>query len=109
MAGAAVFCSPALGGESFGLVLAEAMAAGTPVVASDLPGYRAALDGAGVLVPPGDAAALATALRDLLATPRRRAELVTAGRARARALSIETLATRYLTIYESVANRTVRR
>lgn len=100
LAGATVFCSPALGGESFGLVLAEAMAAGTAVVASDLPGYRIALAGAGVLVSPGDAGALARALNDLLGAPRRRAELVAAGRARARALSVDTLAARYLEIYE---------
>ena len=54
--GASVFCAPSLHGESFGVVLAEAMAAGTPVVASALPGYRnVATDGVdAVLVPPGD-------------------------------------------------------
>src|SRR3954447_11077928 len=68
-----VLCAPALGGESFGMVLTEAFAAGTPVVASDIAGYRSvATDGHdAVLVPPGDAMALAEALRDLAAAPER--------------------------------------
>jgi phosphatidyl-myo-inositol alpha-mannosyltransferase len=67
-ASADVFCSPARGGESFGMVLVEAMAAGVPVVASDLPGYRTVLtDGAeGITVPPRNPEALAGALRRLL-------------------------------------------
>src|SRR4051812_43281712 len=63
-----VFCAPSLGGESFGVVLLEAMAASTPVVASDLPGYanvaRAGRDA--ILVPPGDARALSAALLGVL-------------------------------------------
>ena len=68
MAAAEIVCAPSLAAESFGIVLAEAMAAGVPVVASDLPGYRAVLrDGqAGRLTPPGDPVALADALYDLL-------------------------------------------
>jgi phosphatidylinositol alpha-mannosyltransferase len=64
-----VFVSPVLGQESFGITLVEAMAAGLAVVASDVPGYREVVrDGVdGVLVPPGDAAALAGALRRVLA------------------------------------------
>ncbi len=54
-----VFCAPNLGGESFGMVLTEAMAAGAPVLASDLGAFRAVLDGAGVLFRTGDADALA--------------------------------------------------
>jgi phosphatidylinositol alpha-mannosyltransferase len=63
-----VMVSPALGWESFGIVLVEAMASGLPVVASDIPGYRAVLeDGVqGVLVPPGDSGALASALLALI-------------------------------------------
>ncbi|MGH2461400.1 MAG: glycosyltransferase family 4 protein, partial [Chloroflexota bacterium] len=61
---ASVLCAPSLGGESFGVVLAEAMAAGTPIVASGIAGYRDVVaDGdEGLLVPPGDVAALADAL-----------------------------------------------
>jgi len=62
LAGADVLCAPSLGGESFGLVILEAMAARTPVVASDIEGYRAAAGECAVLVPAGDAAALAGAL-----------------------------------------------
>jgi phosphatidylinositol alpha-mannosyltransferase len=61
-----VYCAPGLGGESFGIVLAEAMAAGLPVVCSDLPGFRAVAGGAATLVPPGDAGSLADALRAAL-------------------------------------------
>ena len=65
LATADVVCAPSLGGESFGMVLTEAFAAGAPVVASDIPGYRDVLtDGVqGRLVPAGDALALAEALR----------------------------------------------
>ncbi len=68
-----VLCAPSLGGESFGMVLTEAFAAGTPVVASDIAGYRGVVeDGAdGVLVPPGDALALAETLHDLALDPAR--------------------------------------
>src|SRR5947209_2550566 len=64
---AAGACAPSLHGESFGMVLTEAFAAGTPVVASDIAGYRDVVrDGVdGVLIPPGDPQALAETLRDL--------------------------------------------
>src|SRR5258706_8160973 len=85
LAAADVLCAPSLGGESFGMVLTEAFAAGTPVVCSDLPGYAdVARDGVdGVLVPRGDATALAEALRDLALDPYRRARLAASARARA--------------------------
>jgi phosphatidylinositol alpha-mannosyltransferase len=67
LAGADVLCAPSLGGESFGMVLVEAMAARCAVVASDLDGYRAAAEGHAYLFPPGDEAALARALDDALA------------------------------------------
>ena len=68
-ASADVFCSPARGGESFGIVLLEAMACGVPIVATDLPGYRTVLTPGmeGLLVPPRDPAALQRALGRLLA------------------------------------------
>ncbi len=72
-----VLCAPSLGGESFGMVLTEAFAAGTPVIASDIAGYRDVVrDGVdGVLVPRGDAQTLAEALRDLYEEPIRRAQM----------------------------------
>ena len=75
-----VLCAPSLGGESFGMVLTEAFAAGTPVVASNIAGYRDVVrDGVdGVLVPAADARALAEALRDLWEEPERRARMAQA-------------------------------
>src|SRR5829696_3915438 len=73
LAGADVLCAPSLGGESFGMVLTEAFAAGAGVVASDIAGYRDVVtDGDdGVLVPRGDATRLAETLRDLALDPAR--------------------------------------
>ena len=103
--GADVLCAPSLYGESFGMVLLEAMAARTPIVASDLPGYRKmAVDGeAALLVPPRDAPALAAALARVLQEPSTAARLVAAGEARAEALSMDRLAERYVELYQSVA------
>ncbi|MGH2727329.1 MAG: glycosyltransferase family 4 protein, partial [Actinomycetota bacterium] len=77
MGQAAVVAVPSLGGESFGIVLLEGMAAGRPVVASNIPGYAAVLrDGIdGVLIPPGDAPALADALARVLDDPARAREM----------------------------------
>jgi phosphatidylinositol alpha-mannosyltransferase len=82
---AAVFCAPHTGGESFGIVLTEALAAGAPVLASDLDAFRAVLGDppAGALFRAGDPVALAAALGALLDDPARRAALSAAGRARA--------------------------
>jgi phosphatidylinositol alpha-mannosyltransferase len=103
--GADVFCAPSLRGESFGVVLLEAMAASTPIVASDLPGYanvaRAGTDA--LLVPPGDAGALADALRRVLTDPAMARELVTAGESRAGAFSMDLLAECYVSLYEGIA------
>jgi phosphatidylinositol alpha-mannosyltransferase len=107
LAGADVFCAPSLGGESFGVVLAEAMAAGTAVVASDLAGYRnAARPGRdALLVPPGDVTALAEALRTVLADAPRRAALVRAGHVRAEELSMDRLAACYEPLYAEAVRR----
>lgn len=104
---AAVFCAPSRHGESFGVVLLEAMAAGTPVVASDIAGYRdvARAGREAVLVEPGDAGALRRALRRVLDDRALAAELVEAGAARAAGFSMERLAERYLALYESVLGR----
>jgi len=101
--GADVFCAPSLHGESFGVVLLEAMAAGAPVVASDLPGYRnvARADHDALLVAPGDAAALADALRRVLGDADLSRRLVAAGEARAVEFGMDRLAERYAELYAS--------
>ena len=103
--GADVLCAPSLHGESFGVVLLEGMAASTPVVASDLPGYRNVADPGvhALLVPPADPTALAAAIRRVLDEPSVAASLVSAGEARAAELSMDRLAERYLEVYEAVA------
>lgn len=99
---ATIACFPSLDGESFGMVLLEAMAAGTALVASDIEGYRM-VSRAGreaMLVPPGDAAAFRATLRDLLDHPARCVGLVAAGRARADEFSMARLAERFVGIYD---------
>lgn len=85
LAEADLLCAPSLSGESFGMVLTEAFASSTPVVASNITGYRDVVrDGVdGVLVPPRDPVALAEALRELALNPRRRAQMAAAARERA--------------------------
>jgi phosphatidylinositol alpha-mannosyltransferase len=98
---ATVFCAPSLHGESFGVVLVEAMAAGTPIVASDLPGYRnvARPDEHALLTPPGDARALAAAVRRVLTDGALAGRLVAAGEARAGEFSMDRLAECYVELY----------
>lgn len=105
MRGCTVYCSPSVRGESFGMVLLEAMAAGCALVASDLDGHRnVATDGVDALLAPvGDAAGLAKALRRVLDDEALRAELVAGGRRRAEELSMSHLAERYTEIYRTVA------
>ncbi|MEA2220473.1 MAG: phosphatidyl-myo-inositol alpha-mannosyltransferase, partial [Solirubrobacteraceae bacterium] len=97
-----MLCAPSLGGESFGMVLTEAFAAGTPVVASDIAGYRDVVsDGVdGVLVPRGDATALAEALRDLALDPARRDALALAAGRSAQRYAWPRVAAEVLDAYE---------
>ncbi len=103
-----VFCAPSLGGESFGVVLLEGMAARCATVASDLPGYRnVARSGVdALLVPPGDSQALAGALREVLADSDLAGRLVEGGTDRAQSFSMESLAERYTDIFERVVSTT---
>jgi phosphatidyl-myo-inositol alpha-mannosyltransferase len=96
-----VFCAPNLGGESFGIVLAEALAAGAPVLASDLGAFRAVLGTAGALFRTGDAAELAAGLGALLDDPGRRAALSAAGRERAAAFDWPVVAISVLRVYRA--------
>ena len=102
MRGASVFCAPSLRGESFGVVLIEAMAARTPIVATDLPGYRnvARPDLDARLVPAGDPDALAAALREVLTDDDLAERLRISGAGRADTFSMDSLARRYLGLYE---------
>jgi phosphatidylinositol alpha-mannosyltransferase len=97
-----VLCAPSLGGESFGMVLTEAFAAGTPVVASDIAGYRDVVrDGLdGVLVPRGDATTLAETLRDLWLDPTRRVALGQAAVVRAERFAWPRVAADVMEAYE---------
>jgi phosphatidyl-myo-inositol alpha-mannosyltransferase len=101
-----VYCAPNLLGESFGVVLIEAMAAGAPIVASDLDAFARVLEdgAAGVLVRRGDPAALAGALCALLDDPARRAELSARGAEVAAGYDWQVLARRILTVYETVVS-----
>jgi phosphatidylinositol alpha-mannosyltransferase len=100
-----VFCAPSLGGESFGVVLIEAMAAGTMVVASSLDGYRnvATHDVDALLVEPGDVDALAGALRLAIDESGPADRLRAAGDLRAEQFAMTALADRYVEIYHRLA------
>ena len=111
LAAADVLCAPSLGGESFGMVLLEAMAARTLVVASDIDGYRDAVGPDAVLVPPGDPTSLAKALGAALDRPvqgtetaavRERKAFLDGASARAERWSMRRLAVRYEEIYRDV-------
>jgi phosphatidylinositol alpha-mannosyltransferase len=100
-----VYCAPNTGGESFGIVLIEALAAGTPIVASELDAFRRVLDegDAGELVPPEDPAALALALDSLLSDAARRRAVAKRGSALVRRYDWPAIAEAIVGVYETVA------
>jgi phosphatidylinositol alpha-mannosyltransferase len=103
-----VVCSPALGGESFGIVLLEAMACAKPIVASRIEGYEALVGRSecAALVPPGNADALATALLPLLESADRRRAIGERGAALVRDYEWPVIAARLVSIYRRVLQET---
>ncbi len=103
-----VYVAPHTGGESFGIVLVEAMSAGAPVLASDLDAFRRVLDDGrlGVLFPTGDEQALARSLVSLLRDDGRRAELRAAGAVGVRRYDWSVVAEDVLAVYETVTGAT---
>lgn len=99
-----VYVAPNTGGESFGIVLVEAMAAGAAVVATDLPAFERVLEGGrcGVLFPNGDSEALAAAVLDLLAEPARREALRAEAAVAVRQYDWTSVARRIVQVYETV-------
>ncbi|WAC89654.1 glycosyltransferase family 4 protein [Mycobacterium sp. Aquia_213] len=110
MRSADVYCAPNIGGESFGIVLVEAMAAGTPVVASDLDAFRRVLrDGdAGRLVPVGDAVGLADGLIEMLENDALRERYVAAAREAVARYDWPVVASQIMRVYETVAGSGVK-
>ncbi|MBP2452839.1 glycosyltransferase family 4 protein [Mycolicibacterium lutetiense] len=110
MRSADVYCAPNLGGESFGIVLVEAMAAGTAVVASELDAFSRVLDAgqAGRLVPVGDADALADALIEVLGDDARRERYIEAATERVARYDWSVVAGQIMRVYETVASAGVK-
>ena len=104
---AKVMAAPSLGGESFGMVLTRAFACATPVVASDIPGYRDVMsDDTGLLVPPGDVEALVDAVAELLGNEERRRLLGTNARALAQErYGWDGIAEQLVSVYERALGR----
>ncbi len=102
-----IYCAPNLGGESFGVILVEAMAAGAAIVASDLDAFRRVLDdgAAGILVRRGSAGALADGLSELLSDPARREKLTLAGQLAVQDYDWPVVSARILAVYETVVSR----
>ena len=99
-----LYCAPNIGGESFGIILTEAMSAGCPVVASDLDAFVSVLANgtAGALFPVGDAEKLGALIGTLLDDPARRADLSARGRAAVAGFDWPVVAARVVRVYETV-------
>jgi phosphatidyl-myo-inositol alpha-mannosyltransferase len=97
-----LLCAPSLGGESFGMVLTEAFASSTPVVASRIAGYRDVVRTRqdGLLVPAGDAVELGEALRELALDPERRTRMARSARERAERFSWPQITREVTEVYE---------
>ncbi len=113
IAAADILCAPSLGGESFGMVPLEAMAASTLIVASDIPGYRAVIGDYGILAPPGNVRLLSERLMfglDAVRNGKSPASPEDLNRARIHAseYSMNALAVSYVDIYENVLSRSKR-
>jgi phosphatidylinositol alpha-mannosyltransferase len=106
-AAADVYCSPALGGEAFGIVLLEALACGTSVVASDITGYNEVVTHGetGLLCPPNDPAALARTLIEMLSRADLREKFRTAGLKKAEELSWPRIAEQVEEYYRELLER----
>jgi phosphatidylinositol alpha-mannosyltransferase len=102
-----IFCSPATGGESFGIVLLEAMASGKPVVASNIGGYASVLAHGedGLLVPPKDDDALAQSLLTLIKDESLRNAMGSKGRIEAEKYSWENVARQVMDFYEDLLSQ----
>jgi phosphatidylinositol alpha-mannosyltransferase len=99
---AAIYVAPNTGGESFGIIIAEAMSAGTPVVASDLEAFIDVLRGGGLHFANENVDGLASAVIDLLDAPERRAELGRVGAAMSKRYDWNSVASELMTIYETI-------
>ncbi len=105
LAEAAIYCAPNLAGESFGIVVAEGMAAGCAVVASALPGFVSVAGDAARYVAPGDVAGLAATIASLLEAPDEVAGLGRAARKRVLRFDGEAVAAAYVSAYEDAIAR----
>jgi phosphatidylinositol alpha-mannosyltransferase len=105
LAASVVHCAPNLGGESFGIVVLEAMASGSAIVASAIPAFEHVTGETGVLVTPGDADELAKAVIDLLDEPDTTENIGRAGRLRSEQFDGAKVAAQYIEAYEEALSR----